>query len=205
MVNHYAGGPYYELQRTEVVVRAGDVEWSVAGTPQNYLPLRHRQTNRDGVEATLRIVKQPTDWTFADGRTPPATSSTTTSSRTASRSDCMTDRQLPTQRARRSRRGRLDGATRRRVRRRRSTFSLIAGGHSNLTYGAVDAAGDEYVVRRGPLGKAGGGAHDMGREHRVISALAGTAVPVPRAARAVRRRVGQRRIVLRDVACRAAP
>lgn len=61
------------------------------------------------------------------------------------------------------------------------TFSLIAGGHSNLTYVATDAAGHEYVVRRGPLGRSGGGAHDMGREHRVISALAGTPVPVPRA------------------------
>jgi aminoglycoside phosphotransferase (APT) family kinase protein len=60
------------------------------------------------------------------------------------------------------------------------TFSLIAGGHSNLTYGATDAAGHEYVVRRGPLGRAGGGAHDMGREHRVISALGPTGVPVPR-------------------------
>lgn len=60
-------------------------------------------------------------------------------------------------------------------------FSLIAGGHSNLTFGATDAAGHEYVVRRGPLGRASGGAHDMGREHRVISALAGTPVPVPRA------------------------
>jgi aminoglycoside phosphotransferase (APT) family kinase protein len=60
------------------------------------------------------------------------------------------------------------------------TFALIAGGHSNLTYGATDAAGNEYVVRRGPLGKAAGGAHDMGREYRVISALAGTSVPVPR-------------------------
>lgn len=60
-------------------------------------------------------------------------------------------------------------------------FALIAGGHSNLTYGATDAAGNEYVVRRGPLGRSGGGAHDMGREHRVISALAGTPVPVPRA------------------------
>ena len=36
-------------------------------------------------------------------------------------------------------------------------------------------------MRRGPLGRAGGGAHDMGREHRIISALAGTPVPVPRA------------------------
>jgi len=69
MVNRFAGGPWYELERTEVVVRAGDVEWAVAGTPQNYLPLRHRQTGPDGVEATLRIVKQPTEWTFDDGRT----------------------------------------------------------------------------------------------------------------------------------------
>jgi aminoglycoside phosphotransferase (APT) family kinase protein len=60
------------------------------------------------------------------------------------------------------------------------TFSLIAGGHSNLTFGAVDAAGTEYVVRRGPLGSSGGGAHDMGREHRVIAALHGS-IPVPRA------------------------
>ena len=57
-------------------------------------------------------------------------------------------------------------------------FSLIAGGHSNLTYGATDAEGHEYVLRRGPLGRSGGGAHDMAREYRVISALSG-AVPVP--------------------------
>ena len=61
------------------------------------------------------------------------------------------------------------------------SFSLIAGGHSNLTYGAADAFGHEYVVRRGPLGRAGGGANDVSREHRVIAALAGTPVPVPRA------------------------
>ncbi len=61
------------------------------------------------------------------------------------------------------------------------TFSLIAGGHSNLTYGAHDAADAQYVVRRGPLGHAGGGAHDMGREHRIIAALAGTGIPVPQA------------------------
>ena len=60
-------------------------------------------------------------------------------------------------------------------------FSLIAGGHSNLTFGATDADGHEYVVRRGPLGRSSGGAHDMGREHRVIAALGGTAVPVPQA------------------------
>ncbi|HVV30491.1 MAG TPA: phosphotransferase family protein [Mycobacteriales bacterium] len=61
------------------------------------------------------------------------------------------------------------------------TFSLIAGGHSNLTYGATDATGRRYVLRRGPLGREGGGAHDMSREYRVIAALAATAVPVPRA------------------------
>ncbi len=60
-------------------------------------------------------------------------------------------------------------------------FSLIAGGHSNLTYGASDAVGHEYVVRRGPLGHSGGRAHDMGREYCVIAALAGTPVPVPQA------------------------
>jgi len=59
------------------------------------------------------------------------------------------------------------------------TFSLIAGGHSNLTYEATDTTGVGYVVRRGPLGRSGGRAHDMGREVRVISALAGS-VPVPR-------------------------
>jgi aminoglycoside phosphotransferase (APT) family kinase protein len=60
-------------------------------------------------------------------------------------------------------------------------FSLIAGGHSNLTYGAVDAAGHRYVIRRGPLGRSGGRAHDMSREYLVIDALAGTSVPVPKA------------------------
>ncbi len=68
MVNHYAGPPHYELRWTDVTVHAGDVEWSAAGTPQHHLPLRHRQRNAEGVEATLRIVKQPTEWMFADGR-----------------------------------------------------------------------------------------------------------------------------------------
>jgi aminoglycoside phosphotransferase (APT) family kinase protein len=58
-------------------------------------------------------------------------------------------------------------------------FTLIAGGHSNLTYGVTDAVGNEFVLRRGPLGRSGGGAHNMAREHRVIAALADTDVPVP--------------------------
>ena len=57
-------------------------------------------------------------------------------------------------------------------------YTLIAGGHSNLTYACDDAAGQRYVLRRPPLGHVLESAHDMGREFRVISALAGSAVPV---------------------------
>ena len=41
------------------------------------------------------------------------------------------------------------------------TYTLIAGGHSNLTYLATDAVGHEVVVRRGPLGRSSGGSHDI--------------------------------------------
>ncbi|MGN6220003.1 MAG: phosphotransferase family protein [Microbacterium sp.] len=58
--------------------------------------------------------------------------------------------------------------------------TVIAGGRSNLTY-AVDGAAVPLVVRRPPLGHVLSSAHDMRREHRVISALATTPVPVPRA------------------------
>jgi aminoglycoside phosphotransferase (APT) family kinase protein len=57
-------------------------------------------------------------------------------------------------------------------------FDLIAGGHSNLTYKVTDAAGGAYVLRRPPLGQVLATAHDMGREHRIISALGPTDVPV---------------------------
>ena len=56
--------------------------------------------------------------------------------------------------------------------------SLIEGGKSNLTYSVTDGA-SSWVVRRPPLGHVLETAHDMTREHRVIGALAGTAVPVP--------------------------
>ncbi|MFD0773214.1 phosphotransferase family protein [Streptomonospora algeriensis] len=55
---------------------------------------------------------------------------------------------------------------------------VIAGGRSNLTYTVTDGRG-RWVVRRPPLGHVLPTAHDMGREHRVISALADTPVPVP--------------------------
>ena len=57
--------------------------------------------------------------------------------------------------------------------------TLIAGGKSNLTYRVESAAG-AVVLRRPPLGHVLPTAHDMVREHTVMSALAATAVPVPR-------------------------
>ena len=57
-------------------------------------------------------------------------------------------------------------------------YERIAGGRSNLTYSVTDSAGNRWALRRPPLGKALGSAHDMGREHRVVSALAATDVPV---------------------------
>jgi len=59
------------------------------------------------------------------------------------------------------------------------TFSLIAGGRSNLTYTVTDSAGQRFVLRRPPLGPLLPSAHDMGREHRIMSALGGSPVPVP--------------------------
>jgi aminoglycoside phosphotransferase (APT) family kinase protein len=57
--------------------------------------------------------------------------------------------------------------------------ALISGGKSNLTYRVACDAG-EVVLRRPPLGHVLPTAHDMVREHRVLQALDGTAVPVPR-------------------------
>jgi len=62
--------------------------------------------------------------------------------------------------------------------------SLIAGGRSNLTY-AIRGAAEPLVLRRPPLGHVQSTAHDMAREFRVISALRGSRVPVPRAVRYV--------------------
>ena len=59
------------------------------------------------------------------------------------------------------------------------SYERIAGGHSNLTYRVRDAGGRSWALRRPPLGKRLGSAHDMGREHKVVSALGPTPVPVP--------------------------
>ncbi|MEV1294757.1 phosphotransferase family protein [Pseudonocardia sp. NPDC049635] len=54
----------------------------------------------------------------------------------------------------------------------------IGAGRSNLTY-RVDSPAGSVVLRRPPVGQVAATAHDMGREQRVIAALAGTEVPVP--------------------------
>ena len=79
--------------------------------------------------------------------------------------------------------------------------SLLSGGRSNLTYSLTDGAG-RWVLRRPPLGHVLATAHDMGREYRVMHALAptpraGTAhdprAPRPRPARSPVLRHGARR------------
>jgi len=59
-------------------------------------------------------------------------------------------------------------------------FAQIAGGHSNITVRVDDAAGTARVLRRPPLHHVLSSAHDMAREHLVISGLHESAVPVPR-------------------------
>jgi aminoglycoside phosphotransferase (APT) family kinase protein len=59
------------------------------------------------------------------------------------------------------------------------TAAVVAGGRSNLTYVLEDGAGQRVVVRRPPLHGVLQSAHDVAREHRIITALEGTEVPVP--------------------------
>ncbi len=60
-------------------------------------------------------------------------------------------------------------------------FDLVAGGRSNLTYVVTDTAGTRYVLRRPPTGPLLPTAHDMEREHRIISAMGPAGIPVPAA------------------------
>lgn len=55
--------------------------------------------------------------------------------------------------------------------------SIVPGGRSNLTY-VIDDGVSHWVLRRPPLGHVLATAHDMAREFRVITALAGV-IPVP--------------------------
>lgn len=59
------------------------------------------------------------------------------------------------------------------------TGQTLVGGQSNITVRIDDAAGQSVVLRRPPLHGVLASAHDMGREHRIISALQDTPVPVP--------------------------
>jgi hypothetical protein len=68
MHNDYAGAPHFELRKTTLRIKSGGREWQATGTPQAWLPLRHRQTDANGKPALLRIVKSPTDWTTPDGK-----------------------------------------------------------------------------------------------------------------------------------------
>src|SRR5262250_26183 len=59
------------------------------------------------------------------------------------------------------------------------TVRQFRGGQSNPTY-YLSAGAREYVLRRKPPGKLLPSAHAVEREYRVITALAGSGVPVPR-------------------------
>lgn len=62
------------------------------------------------------------------------------------------------------------------------TFARIAGGRSNLTYRATDGSGNQWVLRRAPLGMGDSRSHDVLREASVLQRLSGAAVPVPQVA-----------------------
>jgi aminoglycoside phosphotransferase (APT) family kinase protein len=55
---------------------------------------------------------------------------------------------------------------------------LLTGGRSNPTYELAHGE-QRWILRRPPFGNVLPSTHDVAREHRVIAALAGTAVPVP--------------------------
>jgi aminoglycoside phosphotransferase (APT) family kinase protein len=57
----------------------------------------------------------------------------------------------------------------------------FAGGKANLTYLLTFSDGHELVLRRPPLGPVAPGAHDMGREYRVLSSLWRAFPKAPRA------------------------
>jgi aminoglycoside phosphotransferase (APT) family kinase protein len=59
------------------------------------------------------------------------------------------------------------------------TFTLVAGGRSNLTFRVDDAAGRAFALRRPPVHHVLPTAHDMVREFTVISAVRPFGIPVP--------------------------
>jgi len=63
----------------------------------------------------------------------------------------------------------------------RPRVSQFGGGKANLTYLLTFPDGSELVLRRPPLGPVATGAHDMGREYRVLSRLWTSFDKAPRA------------------------
>ena len=61
----------------------------------------------------------------------------------------------------------------------RAELEQFPGGHSNLTY-LLRAAGEEYVLRRPPLGPVPPKAHDMAREFRLLEKISPYYRPAPR-------------------------
>ena len=59
------------------------------------------------------------------------------------------------------------------------TVEQFRGGQSNPTFRVTSPSG-RYVMRRKPAGKLLPSAHAVDREYRIMTALAGSAVPVPR-------------------------
>ena len=59
------------------------------------------------------------------------------------------------------------------------TGSVIGHGRSNITY-RLESDGASWVLRRPPLSHVQATAHDMGREFRILSALAPTGFPAPK-------------------------
>lgn len=59
-------------------------------------------------------------------------------------------------------------------------FTRIGEGQSNLTYRLADSLGSAVVLRRPPLGEILASAHDMAREHMVLTALSQAGARVPR-------------------------
>jgi aminoglycoside phosphotransferase (APT) family kinase protein len=60
------------------------------------------------------------------------------------------------------------------------TATLFPSGRSNVTYRLADDAGRSVVLRRPPLGNVMPTAHDMAREHRVLTGMARVGFPAPR-------------------------
>jgi aminoglycoside phosphotransferase (APT) family kinase protein len=58
-------------------------------------------------------------------------------------------------------------------------FTHVGNGKSNVTCLVEDAGGARWVLRRPPVGPLLATAHDVAREHRVLSALGPTDVPTP--------------------------